>query len=265
MSQTLPPNSGHTVPPFDADALDRYLDGSMAESEHAAFEATIAGSAALREEVALQRQMDAALRTAFAAPQIAPIAGILTREEARAFSPKKARVGWSRERRMFLALAAVLALVFSIQGYFWLSGGSSTEERPSLASIYQQLVDHKFRPTEECTSNEKFAGWMKSRFGVALAPKEDRPDVQLVGWSSSTAISNYTGLLLAKVDGKPVVVAIDSVDRQRDWGFPCRRQPGDDAEVNFFSAEIDGIAVYEITPLDHPRIIDNLAVFKPAK
>ncbi|MBL8875744.1 MAG: hypothetical protein JNM86_08115 [Phycisphaerae bacterium] len=260
MSQSLPPNFDGDQASFQPEAIDRYLDGLMSGTERAAFEQAIGGSEALQEAIALQNRLDASLRSEFGAPP-AP-AGLLTREEARAFSEKKQSTGWSRERRMFLALAALVALVASIQGFFWLSASSNSAERPSLAHIYQGLVDHGFRPSEECTTNEKFAGWMKAKFGVALALKEVRPDVQLVGWSSSTAISNYTGLLLATVDGQPVMVAIDTVARQNEWGFPCRRQPGEDAAVNFFSAEIDGIAVYEVTPLDKPRIIDNLAVFK---
>lgn len=262
MSQTLPPNAGSGLLPFDADALDRYLDGGMSESERAAFEVAISGSEELRSQIAIQQQVDSTLRADFGAP---PVAGILTREEAAAFVPKKKRVGWSREYKFLGALAALLAIVVGIQSYSWLTSSSGVEERPSLASIYGKLVSNKFRPSEECTTDEKFAGWMQRRFGVALAPKEARPDVQLVGWSSSTAISNYTGLLLAKVEGKPVLVAIDTVERQSDWGFPCRRQPEDDEEVNFFSTVVDGIALYEITPLDRPRIIDNLAVFKAGK
>lgn len=262
MSHTLPPNMGSGLPPFDADALDRYLDGAMTEPERAAFEAEISGSEALQSQISLQRQVDSALQAEFGAP---PVAGILTREEAEAFVPKKKRAGWSREYKILGALAALLAIVIGIQSYSWLTSAGAVEERPSLASIYGKLVKNKFRPSEECTTDEKFARWMAARFGVALAPKESRPEVQLVGWSSSTAISNYTGLLLAKVDGKPVVVAIDTVDRQNDWGFPCRRQPEDKEEVNFFSTVVDGIALYEITPLDRPRIIDNLAVFRAGK
>lgn len=263
MSHTPPTNSAPT--PFDADALDRYLDGSMVESQRAAFDAEIAKSASLREQIALQAQLDSSLRSSFAAPPLAPVAGILTREEARAFSPKKERAGWSREYKLLGALAALVALVVSIQGYLWLSGPAAAEVRPSLASVYEELVSNKFEPAEACTTREEFAHWMQYRFGVALAPKEDRANVQLVGWSSSTAISDRTGLLLARVDGKPVMVAFDTVGRQDDWGFPCRREPGDMEGLNFFSTQIDGIALYEVTPLDQPGIIDNLAVFKTGK
>mgnify|MGYP001156584557 FL=1 len=265
MSHVPPPNSGLGSRPFDGEAVDRYLDGAMSDSERAAFEAEMSRSDSLRDEVTLQRRLDSSLRTSFGLPPAVPAAGILTREEARAFAPKKRRAGWSREFKMFGALAALLALAVSIHAYFWLTGPATAEERPSLASAYYKLVNHKFRPSEVCTTREKFAQWMGTRYGVALAPKEDRPDVQLVGWSYSGAISNYTGLLLARVDGKPVIVAIDTVERQNDWGKPCRRHPGDEDGVNFFSTVIDGIALYEITPLDQPRIIDNLAVFKPAR
>lgn len=263
MSHPPPPNTP-SPQPFDAEAVDRYLDGAMAGPERAAFETEIERSESLRQAVRVQTAVDSSLRVQFGAPPVAPIAGILTEEEARTFQVRPKRSGWSREVKMFGALAALLAIAVCIQAYLWSNSAPTPAERPSLASAYFHLVNHKFRPSVECTTREKFAQWMESRFGVALAPKEDRSDVELVGWSSSEAISNYTGLLLARVDGKPVVVAIDTVARQNDWGIPCRRQPDDEGGINFFSTEIDGIALYEMTPLDRPRIIDNLAIFKPA-
>lgn len=259
MSQNVPPNFDSNLPPPDGDAIDRFLDNAMPDAERVEFEKQIAESESIRSQIELQRRVDASLNTGFGAP---PIAALLTREEAQAFAPKSRKTGWSREYKMFGALAALLAIAVSIQAYLWMSAPGADKERPSLAQAYYKLVDHKFRPSEECTTKEKFAKWMQQRFGVALAPKDDLPNVQFVGWSYTTAISNYTALLLARVDGKPVVVAIDTAARQSEWGFPCRRQPEDKGGVNFFSSEIEGIALYEITPLDEPHIINNLAVFK---
>lgn len=261
MSHSIPPSTPPNLPPPDGDEIDRYLDNAMSEAERAEFENRISHSESIRSEIELQRRVDVSLNAEFGAP---PIAALLTREEAQAFAPKSRRTGWSRELKMFGALAALLAIAVCIQGYLWLSAPTNEQERPSLAQAYYKLVDHKFRPSEQCTTKEQFAKWMEQRFGVALAPKEDLPNVEFVGWSYTTAISNYTALLLAKVDGKPVIVAIDSVARQNDWGFPCRRQPEDKGGLNFFSTEIDGIALYEVTPLDAPHIINNLAVFKPS-
>lgn len=246
--------------PFDPDMLDRYLDGAMSTVEAAAFEQQIARSPEMLAQVRLQREVDGSLRDSFNVPATG---GLMTESEQRAFAPKKERRGWSRETRMFAALAALLIIAVSIQAYLWLNSPSATPERPSLAEAYYKLVDHGFRPSEECTTPEKFAKWTNQRYQVPLAIKEARADVQLVGWSYSGAISNYTGLLLAKVDGKPVVVALDTIDNQTNWGNPCRRQPKDKSGVNFFSKQLDGLVLYEITPFDQPRIIDNLAVVKP--
>lgn len=259
MSQNVPPNFDSNLPPPDGDAIDRYLDDAMPVAERVEFEKQIAESESIRSQIELQRRVDASLNAGFGAP---PIAALLTREEAQAFAPKSRKTGWSREYKMFGALAALLAIAVSIQAYLWLSSAGNAPERPTLAETYFKLVDHKFQPTVECTTRDKFAEWMQARYGVALAPKEERADVKLLGWSYSRAISNYTGLLLATVEGKPVVVAFDTLDRQSEWGYPCRRQPNDKGGLNFFSAQIDGIAVYEITPLDQPRIIDNLGVLK---
>ncbi|MFO0860904.1 MAG: hypothetical protein U0570_10135 [Phycisphaerales bacterium] len=245
--------------PFDPDMLDRYLDGAMSTVEAAAFEQQIARSPEMLAQVRLQREVDGSLRDSFSVPATG---GLMTESEQRAFAPKKERRGWSRETKMFASLAALLIIAVSIQAYIWVSSPGSAPERPSLAQAYYQLVNHGFRPSEECTTPEKFAMWTNQRYQVPLALKENRPEVQLVGWSYSSAISNYTGLLLAKVDGKPVVVALDTIDRQNNWGVPCRRQPKDETGVNFFSAELDGLILYEITPFDRPRIIDNLAVLK---
>ncbi len=240
-----------------SETLERYLDGSLSAPELAAFEAELARSPGLRADVDLQRRLDAALRASFT-PGPAPL---LTTAEAREPAPIKSRFRWTRERTMFAALAAMLLIAVGIQGYMWLSGAGQPD-RPTLAQTYLDLVSHGFKPSEQCTTRDKFAKWMESRYSVPLAPVQDRSDVQLVGWSYSNNISSYTGLLLATVEGKPVVVALDSTQNQNAVGAPCRRGPGQAKDINIFTAEIDGISLYEITPLDKPHIIDNLALVK---
>ncbi|MBS0192618.1 MAG: hypothetical protein U0573_08250 [Phycisphaerales bacterium] len=243
----LPPN-------LPIDPIDRYLDGAMSPQEAAAFEREIASSPELGEQVRLQKILDDSIRSSFAPPSAPPLK--LTDSS----TPKTAR-SWPRPLKIFMALAATVAIVVGYQAFTWITTPGAPP-RPTLVRTYQNLVKAGFRPAEACTTRERFAQWMQSRYHAPLAPVEDRPNVKLVGWSYSNTISNYTGELLALVDGKPVVVILDTIDARDTAGSPCWRYPADDKVVNVFPAEIDGVALYEVSPFDKPMIVDNLASLK---
>lgn len=249
--------------PLHSEALDRFLDGAMSPAEAAAFEAQLASSpelmAEFRAEQALQQQLNNSLRASFAPPAMPPL---LTQteqlaEEQASFPIKKTR-SWSREAKLLLALAAAIALIVGVQSYSWLTT-PGVPERPTLVATYEKIVDSGFRPSEVCTTPESFSKWTAARYSTPLTSVEKRPSVEFVGWSYSTAISNYTGVLLARVDGKPVIVVLDTIANRDTVGSPCWRSPQDDKVVNIFPMEIGSLILYEITPFDAPRIVDNLA------
>jgi hypothetical protein len=245
--------------------LDRYIDGSMSGQERAEFEARLSSSASLREEIELQQRMDRALRDRFGAPAGAEaplrLAGGPPRVSGSGsgfgsgfgfgFGP---RVRWGLAA--LVALAATLVISFQYLG----AGSGGGLDRRTLAQTYQNTVRAGFRPQEVCTTRDKFAKWMEDRYGAPLAPTHERPGAKLVGWSYGNAISGYTGLLLATVDEKPVVVVLDRKVKQSASGAPVSGELGN---LRVFPREIAGVVLYEVTPLDHPAIVDDLALKSP--
>ena len=146
------------------------------------------------------------------------------------------------------------------------SGGVVAAVRPTLAAVYNATVDAGFNPEEVCTTRDKFADWLGTKFGVSLAPREERADVTLVGWSYTTAISPYTGVLLAKSGDAPIIVALDLKVRESGRGPP---DFGDlvarDKKLHVHKVVINGLALYEVSPLDRPRIVDQLEPHTPGQ
>ncbi|HZW05691.1 MAG TPA: hypothetical protein VFF65_01100 [Phycisphaerales bacterium] len=255
MSTQYPPRA--SLEPVE-DRLERYLDGLMAADEKAAFEAEAAASPALTAEIGAHRRLCAALeRLASPAQPTLALVGA-----APASAP-----GASVRRWVKLAgIAAAIALCVS--GAVWLSSRSPMPSAPRalsdrdwqaktrglLLKQYEAEVAAGFVPAEVCTTDEQFAKWTRDRFDVALKPVHGgpKPEPVLAGWSRAEIFSAYTGVLLARVDGRPVIVTMDNA--------PDRSIPPDDAagSPRVFRRKVGGVWMLEVTPLDEPRVITRI-------
>ena len=75
----------------------------------------------------------------------------------------------------------------------------------------------------------------------------------MAGLSYLAGLSRESTSMLAHVDGRPVIVFVDRVER--DWRPPV----GHDARtgLNVFRTERAGLALYEVTPLAEPHFLDS--------
>ncbi|MBY0114090.1 MAG: hypothetical protein K2Y21_14830 [Phycisphaerales bacterium] len=258
------------------DDLDRYLDGGMSAAEVAGFERALESSpqlrAALDEARSWQGDIDASLRAQFSAAALDLKASKRTTarnagggDSAITAPPRTLRF----PKWLPLAAAAAIGCAGLLSVYFISGsrpGGVVATVRPTLAALYNSTVDTGFKPEEVCTTRDKFAEWLGTKFGVSLAPREERSDITLVGWSYSTAISPYTGVLLAKSGDLPIIVALDLKVRESGKGPPAVGElVAHNKALHVHKAVIDGVAFYEVSPLDTPRIIDNLGPHAPGK
>ena len=252
------------------DRLERYLDGLMSPDEQAAFETQSAAQPAVAAQIAAHRRLTAVLGQMYdtsslpathaktAPPPPAPL-------PMRAFTP--------RRLIRLAAIAAAIALPVAAAVWYLAPSGHPQEFKPLTTAEYQQrnrdamVAEYKsqvasgFKPTEVCTTDEQFAQWTTTAFGHGLKPTHPGPggaadgpaEPVFAGWSKGKVFSAYSGLLLAHVDGKPVMVVMDHapVDRMI---------PKDDATSNprIFSRKVNGVWMVEVTPLDQPRVITRI-------
>jgi hypothetical protein len=132
-----------------------------------------------------------------------------------------------------------------------------------MVEEYKRQVAGGFKPAEVCTTDKQFQEWTQKAFGQALTPTHlatgaaAPAEPVLAGWSRGTAFSSYSGLLLAHVDGKPVMVVMDKA--------PDRMVPKDDAAntPRIFRRKVGEMWLIEITPLDTPRVITMIESASP--
>lgn len=223
------------------DQLDLFLDGLLPEAERAAFVLKLENSPELRAAVEAQRRIDDSLRRQFgppsfgrAAAETAPLAII------RPVAVRRWKL-WAAAAAVVLATSAVVSLI---------------PRTTPLEELYRRQVALGFSPDVTCTSIPAFGQWLEENYGSRIAPDQERPNIEYAGWSYSRTISGYTGLLLAKVEGRQVLVVLDK--EAEVAAHPPRPEAGKDLKV--FRRDLGGLVFYEITPLDRSVIIDHLEV-----
>jgi hypothetical protein len=220
-----------------AELLERYLDGDLAGDELAEFQNELSTSPELRGQVELQERINAGLRRMFAP------------EESAATAPNPPRSILGRFHWRPWAIAA--GLLLAIAGAWW-----ATRPPPGpdpLEAEYRRIVDAGFTPQQVCTDDATFRAWVMDKFGQPLQPRSDRGSVQFVGWNSSRVLSVYSGLLLARVQGREVVVLIDRAGIE-DGKLPRPADPS----LRQYRRVMGNLVLYEITPLDRPAVLDAL-------
>ncbi|MFT3684208.1 MAG: hypothetical protein QM783_04650 [Phycisphaerales bacterium] len=263
---TLPP-----LPP-EQERLERYLDGLMDAAERAAFEAEIKSDAAAQLQITAHRRLAAALGELYDTTPATSLQGLKF--------PAAATAGLARSRLLRIAgIAAAVAVVVGGAIYFLTPQPHvpepkfatdtelQTRNRNVIVKEYQAQVASGFVPKEVCTTDKQFQEWTQKAFGQSLTPTHlasgstGPAEPVLAGWSRATIFSGYSGLLLAHVDGKPVMVVMDHA--------PDRMVPKDDATSSprVFQRKVGDVWLIEITPLDTPRVvtmIENAPATPPA-
>lgn len=230
----------HAPDPARAERLEAYLDGRLTGEHRAAFEAELASDAALRAELELQRGIDAALRRRFAPPEMISLPA-----SSQAAAPRRSRRLWRP-----LAVAAAAALLAAGAWAGWAVYSVSVDP---LVSVYRSEVAAGLRPKWVCDTDEQLAEYLQDKFGRTLVVRSTRPDVSLIGWTSCSLMSPYTAVLLTRVGGEPVLVLVDRAEVDTRPSLPPL------SGLRLFRREVGGMVLYELSPLDHPTLLDAFA------
>jgi hypothetical protein len=253
---------------INLESLELYLDGQMTEPMRAQFEDQIARDPLLRSLVDAQRDIDRSLRRAFAvtgsgeavlAQLIRPVhAGNgQAIHDARPVTPHRQA---SRLVRPRLAIAA--AIVFLVCGPFALYFAWDAMHQPTYQPIvahaqpvraldvaYHQEVEDGFNCDWQCKQNTEFAAYYAAGFGQPLMLKDPPGEILSIGLKYTGGITPNTLSYMAKVNDRPVMVFADKTDA--DPG-----QSLSDPNLHLFKRTIGPIVLYEVTPLNEPKLLN---------
>jgi hypothetical protein len=248
---------------FAADQLDRFIDGLMSDIEAEEFLASCEDPNLAIAEREMQSKIDESLRRTLGFDEVEKEAlvrvakrGILTSQPVR-----RSLVDSLRESRLFkLAIAASLLFIIGISG--WMIGGFGRNVSPhfqsrSLAMIYNETTERGFRPYYNCEDDQRFADTFEFRQGTPLALAELPEGSRMLGLSYLGGISRNTTAMLAEVDGKAVMVFVDTDANGRELDVVTAN---DDSDLNVFVVERDGLIFCEVTPHETAELIQYFEV-----
>lgn len=126
---------------------------------------------------------------------------------------------------------------------------------PSLEQVYESAADRQLFIEVKPQDDRRFTNAFYYRNRQALKVVNLPADIQIEGLAYVPVLSSGSTVLVAKVQGQPVVVVVDH--QRHDRAVP---DPGD---LRMFREMRGEAMVYEITPLDQPTILPHLQVTEP--
>ncbi|MBK8914778.1 MAG: hypothetical protein IPM64_09310 [Phycisphaerales bacterium] len=235
-----------TNPPRER--LDDYLDGRLSPAERAEFERDAAHSPSIAREREVQAQIDAGLHRQFTPPSAE---ALLRRIQSR----PRVIPFW---RRPALAAAAVLLLaVGGTVAFRWLVAETPLDPlfryqpRP-LAQVYADERRSGFEPLWECREPAEFRKAFVEHLGTGMAFASVPTGATTWGVSySATSLSRNSVLVLARIDGADILVIADRTENAAA-SVPVP------AGLQVFRKEVDGLILYEISPLSDAQVLPLL-------
>lgn len=261
MSQDAHHPVGNGPLPPGWDRIDAYLDGELQGPDLSAFEVALASDVALQAEVNAQRSIDESLARLFERDDPVPlpagaVASTLGESPLRlvgdpagpaveAAPRRRPRVWWAAAA--MLAAACVGLYVTGAIDIARLFDARNSVIGPEV--VYERKVRTGFLPDWVCENDEQFIQVTRDMWGESfLVSSTD--DVKIVGWSYyEPVLSAQTAILLATVNNKQVIVAIDRKDNDRSVTLPSS------SGLKKYRKVVGNLVFYEISPLDEPRVL----------
>jgi len=237
-----PREPNDAVPPIDA-----YLDGLLSPADIKAFEERLVHDASLREQLRVQREIDARLQGLFAYPGAPASPAVLA----------SIRPGRIRRFAWPAAIAAAILLaVAGVQMYTAYLRANPFKIRP-VHEYYAALVDAGWKPAWVCHSDQEFADMVNFHLGSAVVVPLNAPGVELMGWSYAdnarhgTPIGQQTLSLLTRVEGRNVLVLMDRDSSDRRLRVPAS------SGLHLHRREVNGVVLYELSPFADARVLPH--------
>ncbi len=239
----------------DLRPIDRYCDGLLQGQDLEAFEEQAKRDPGLREELVQQRRIDESLRRQFASSSPRSTAAELRRSLATQESRPMANSA-SLGRRRWLIVAALIAIGAGAAWQAWDYFKPGTVVYPpkphrTLVQQYQETINAGFKPDWVCETEEEFANTFRKRLRQKLLLGQLPSGAAALGISHCNTISRRSLMLLARVEGKEVIVFVDRVDRDSSQEDPKI------AGLNLFNRQVGKLILYELTPMAKPILLEH--------
>jgi hypothetical protein len=226
-------------------------------------------------DVELQRRLDRSLRGAFVVP---PFVGLPTNghptplPRGQATTPAPGVAGpraaaaaaagialstatdaarrWSRDKLLLTGIGVAIA-----GSALWLAATFYFNHRVSFDEVYRDVVAAP-PPASAAGGSSPFETACQKSLGQALQPRNvPTTGVQFLGVSEAPVLSRKTVVLRARVDNQDVLLFADRAGEDAD---ALRRMTGS-CHLHLFRRDAGGMVLYELTPLDKPRLLDHYA------
>jgi hypothetical protein len=250
------PQGPHDQREQDIDPLDTYLDGQMQGPERDEFERLSGADTDLGATVEAQRRIDGALTRLFDPPEASSALEAIQAAARR--GPVRRTRWWLKAAQVAAMAAAVSVMVYAFWDLFADRepvgrGGYTVLPKRSLIDEYRYQVGHRNMVPAWVCPPRQFATNFYFRLGQAVQ-LATAAGVEPLGISYGHNLSPGTLLVLARVEGRPVIVFADRLANDAGPNPP----PGDDTDLRRFRRVIDDLVFYELTPFDEARVLDHL-------
>ena len=235
---------------FDEQQLELFLDDQLSQEERDVFLADFGDHPKVREQLAIQQQIDDGLRSIFQFESSDIVNENDLVQRIQSTEPTAPNIS----RRNWYALAAMI-LISVVAGLLWLNsnnGPNPVFQERSLASIYQDAIRRGFTPYYICDDPERFAEEFRRRQGRALALAKMPDNMKMLGISYLGGLSRQTTAMLCDVDGHSVIVFVDKAE------FDSKRFRNESAEgLTIRRTENDGLVFYEVAPIPGTQMTEQ--------
>ena len=248
-----------TDPRKELDLLkfEAYMDGILSGPDRESMLQQIAASPEMQAEIERNRQIEAALRRSFS-PTGPPVALLAKLRDAAPSEPIAGRL--PNRRGVLIAASMAATVVWGMLAWKYLGNRAPVpiyDPNMPLASIYETTIAEGFKPAWVCEDDREFASTFQKRQGQGLLLAKLPDGSKMEGLTYVGGMSRYTTTMLARVDGLPVMVFVDRAEADPHPALSCGSE-----ELHLFRKELGPLVLYELTPLDQPRVMEYLRLAK---
>lgn len=235
------------------DLIDAHLNGGLAADGRLGFERMLEEHPNLRPELARQERIHKTLRRLFAPPPDSRLHAIADAALVAAPAPATPATAPRRRLAAAAALLGIIAgswLIWTALGIRVRGPGYVTLPRTSLDDVYDAQVAGGLGPEWRCETDEEFSEAFADRLGQPLVLDALPAGTEALGLSYCNCFTPRTMYLLARSDGRAVIVFVDRVERDTAPSAPDG--------LNLFRSRVGPLVLYELSPLETPAVLPFL-------